>query len=178
VALNRAIAIGEVQGAALALSLVDDLDLGNYYAFHAGRADLLTRLGRHDEAMVAFDRAASMAPTDAELHCLREPSSPQSLGSSKARQGGFTRLQKPPLVDGYVEYCKCCCRELLTNCIRLSDLGNKGKDEFLHCWVVTYYHDRLASLGKPTYSSQQLLTAGTIELRFDLDGRRIRKARS
>src|SRR5436305_13244945 len=41
VALNRAIAIGEVQGASAALALVDELDLDNYHPFHATRADLL-----------------------------------------------------------------------------------------------------------------------------------------
>src|SRR5947207_3331441 len=46
VALNRAIAIGEVQGAADALALVDELDMDNYHPFHATRADLLRRLDR------------------------------------------------------------------------------------------------------------------------------------
>src|SRR5206468_3452346 len=46
VALNRAIAIGEVTGPSTALDLVDELDLDSYYAFHATRADLLSRLGR------------------------------------------------------------------------------------------------------------------------------------
>jgi RNA polymerase sigma-70 factor (ECF subfamily) len=71
VALNRAIAIGEVQGPSAALALVDDLDLDNYYAFHATRADLLSRLGRHDEAAAVYERAASMAPTDPERDFLR-----------------------------------------------------------------------------------------------------------
>jgi RNA polymerase sigma-70 factor (ECF subfamily) len=71
VALNRAIAIGEVQGPAAALALVDELDLDNYYAFHATRADLLRRLGRHNEAATAYERAASMAPTDTERDFLR-----------------------------------------------------------------------------------------------------------
>src|SRR6266498_712289 len=53
VALNRAIAIGEVQGAAAALALVDDLDLENYHPFHATRADLLRRLDRNREAAAA-----------------------------------------------------------------------------------------------------------------------------
>jgi RNA polymerase sigma-70 factor (ECF subfamily) len=66
VALNRAIAIGEVQGPAEALALVDDLDLDNYYAFHATRADLLARLGREEAASEAYERAASLAPTEAE----------------------------------------------------------------------------------------------------------------
>ena len=71
VALNRAIAIGEVQGPAAALALVDDLDLDNYHPFHATRADLLRRLGRHSEAEAAYERASAMAPTDAERDFLR-----------------------------------------------------------------------------------------------------------
>jgi RNA polymerase sigma-70 factor, ECF subfamily len=71
VALNRAIAIGEVQDPASALVLVDELDLDNYYPFHAARADLLSRLRRHDEAATAYERAASMAPTDPERDFLK-----------------------------------------------------------------------------------------------------------
>ena len=71
VALNRAIAIGEVHGPAAALTLVDGLDLDNYYPFHATRADLLHRLGRTSEAADAYSRAADMAPTDAERDFLR-----------------------------------------------------------------------------------------------------------
>jgi RNA polymerase sigma-70 factor (ECF subfamily) len=71
VALNRAIAIGEVHGAAAALALVDELDLDNYHPFHATRADLLRRLGRDNEAAAAYERAAAMAPTDAEQDFLR-----------------------------------------------------------------------------------------------------------
>jgi RNA polymerase sigma-70 factor, ECF subfamily len=71
VALNRAIAIGEVQGPAAALALVDELDLDTYHPFHATRADLLRRLGRNSEAAAAYERAAEMAPTDAERDFLR-----------------------------------------------------------------------------------------------------------
>jgi RNA polymerase sigma-70 factor (ECF subfamily) len=71
VALNRAIAVGEVQGPAAALALVDALALDNYYPFHATRADLLRRLGRHREAAAAYQRAAAMAPTGAERDFLR-----------------------------------------------------------------------------------------------------------
>jgi RNA polymerase sigma-70 factor, ECF subfamily len=71
VALNRAIAIGEVHGPAAALALVDELDLDNYHPFHASRADLLRRLGRHSEAAAAYQRAAAMAPTDAERDFFR-----------------------------------------------------------------------------------------------------------
>ena len=71
VALNRAIAIGEVHGPAAALALVDELALDNYHPYHATRADLLQRLGRHREAAAAYQRAAAMAPTDAERNFLR-----------------------------------------------------------------------------------------------------------
>ena len=71
VALNRAIAIGEVQGADAALALVDELDLDSYHAFHATRADLLHRLGRQSEAAAAYERAADTAPTEAEREFLR-----------------------------------------------------------------------------------------------------------
>jgi RNA polymerase sigma-70 factor, ECF subfamily len=71
VALNRAVAIGEVEGPAAGLALVDELDLDNYYPFHATRADLLRRLGRESEAAAAYERAASMAPTDSERDFLR-----------------------------------------------------------------------------------------------------------
>jgi RNA polymerase sigma-70 factor (ECF subfamily) len=70
VALNRAIAIGEVRGAADALALVDELQMDNYHPFHATRADLLRRLGRNSEAAAAYERAADMAPTDAERDFL------------------------------------------------------------------------------------------------------------
>ena len=70
VALNRAIAVGEVDGPAAALALVDALDLEDYHPFHATRADLLRRLGRRSEAAAAYARAAAMAPTDAERDYL------------------------------------------------------------------------------------------------------------
>jgi RNA polymerase sigma-70 factor (ECF subfamily) len=71
VALNRAVAIGEVQGPAAALALVDVLELDDYHPFHATRADLLRRLGRNGEAAAAYERAADVAPTDAERSFLR-----------------------------------------------------------------------------------------------------------
>jgi RNA polymerase sigma-70 factor (ECF subfamily) len=71
VALNRAIAIGEVQGAAAALALVDGLDLDDYHPFHATRADLLRRLARNSEAAAAYERAADLAPTEAERDFFR-----------------------------------------------------------------------------------------------------------
>jgi RNA polymerase sigma-70 factor, ECF subfamily len=70
VALNRAVAVGEVHGPAVALALVDQLDLDTYYAFHATRADLLRRLARYPEAAAAYARAAALAPTEAERDFL------------------------------------------------------------------------------------------------------------
>jgi RNA polymerase sigma-70 factor, ECF subfamily len=71
VALNRAIAIGELNGPAVALALVDELELDNYYPYHATRADLLRRLGRTSDAAAAYERAAALAPTEAERDFLR-----------------------------------------------------------------------------------------------------------
>jgi RNA polymerase sigma-70 factor (ECF subfamily) len=57
VAVNRAVAVAEVEGPDAALTLLGSLDLENYYLFHAVRADMLRRLGRDDEAATAYDAA-------------------------------------------------------------------------------------------------------------------------
>jgi RNA polymerase sigma-70 factor (ECF subfamily) len=66
VALNRAVAVAEVDGPEVALSIVDRLDLGGYHAWHATRADLLRRLGRSDEAKQAYDAAIDATENPAE----------------------------------------------------------------------------------------------------------------
>jgi RNA polymerase sigma-70 factor, ECF subfamily len=66
VALNRAIALAEVQGPERALEAIEGLPLDRYHAFHAARADLLKRAGRAAEAADAYARAAELAPTGAE----------------------------------------------------------------------------------------------------------------
>lgn len=66
VALNRAVAVGEVDGPAVALALVDRLDLATYHAWHAARADLLRRLGRSADAAVAYDAAIAATNNPAE----------------------------------------------------------------------------------------------------------------
>ena len=82
VALNRAVAVAEVSGPAAALPLVEALDLDRYHLFHATRADLLKRLGRHAAAEAAYARAAELTDNAAELDFLRRagqltsPSSP------------------------------------------------------------------------------------------------------
>lgn len=57
VALNRAVAVAELEGAGAALDIVNSLDLPQYHLFHAVRADLLRRIGRDAEAAIAY-RAA------------------------------------------------------------------------------------------------------------------------
>jgi RNA polymerase sigma-70 factor (ECF subfamily) len=71
VALNRAVVVGEVQGAGAALELVDGLRLGRYYLFHAVRADLLRRLGRGEEAAEAYGEALKRTEDGAERAFLR-----------------------------------------------------------------------------------------------------------
>ena len=71
VALNRAVAVAEVAGPQVGLSLVDAVDLGGYYLFYAIRADLLRRLGRFDEAAIAYDAAIERTDNAAERDYLR-----------------------------------------------------------------------------------------------------------
>ncbi|HEY1623818.1 MAG TPA: RNA polymerase sigma factor [Streptosporangiaceae bacterium] len=66
VALNRAVAVAEVSTAAMALDLVDGLNLDSYYLYHAIRADLLRRLGRDAEAADAYQSALDHAHNPAE----------------------------------------------------------------------------------------------------------------
>ena len=67
VALNRAVALAELDGPDVALALVDRLDLDGYHAFHATRADLLRRLGRSADARAAYQRAIELAGNSAEV---------------------------------------------------------------------------------------------------------------
>ena len=71
VALNRAVAVAEVEGPDAALSLVDGLDLGRYHLFHAIRADLLRRLGRNADAAGAYEAAIAGTENVAERDYLR-----------------------------------------------------------------------------------------------------------
>ncbi len=71
VALNRAVALAEVDGPAAALDAVEPLDLDGYHLFHAVRADLLRRLGRAAEAREAYDAAIAHTDNIAEQALLR-----------------------------------------------------------------------------------------------------------
>ena len=72
VALNRAIAVAELDGPAVGLAAVDRLDddLAGYHAYHATRADLLRRLDRSQESRAAYDRAIELAGNTAETAYL------------------------------------------------------------------------------------------------------------
>jgi RNA polymerase sigma-70 factor (ECF subfamily) len=81
VALNRAVAVAEVDGPGPALALVDELgasagrgtgpSLGGFHLYHAIRADLLRRLGRAAEAAAAYDEALARTANAAEQDFLR-----------------------------------------------------------------------------------------------------------
>jgi RNA polymerase sigma-70 factor (ECF subfamily) len=72
VALNRAVAVAELDGPEAALATVDRLGdrLAAYHAYHATRADLLRRLGRGAQARSAYDRAIELAGNTAEVAYL------------------------------------------------------------------------------------------------------------
>ena len=71
VALNRAVALAEVEGSEAGLEAIEGLDLGSYHLFHAARAELLARLGRDDEARAAYDAAIRLTDNEAERLTLR-----------------------------------------------------------------------------------------------------------
>jgi len=72
VALNRAVAVAEVDGPEAALGIVDALNLKGYRVFHAIRADLLRRLGRTADATQAYEVAISCTDSVAERAFLQE----------------------------------------------------------------------------------------------------------
>jgi RNA polymerase sigma-70 factor, ECF subfamily len=72
IALNRAIAVAELDGPEVALAAVDRLEhkLAGYHAYHATRADLLRRLGCSQESRAAYDKAIELAGNTAETAYL------------------------------------------------------------------------------------------------------------
>jgi RNA polymerase sigma-70 factor (ECF subfamily) len=71
IALNRAVAVAEVEGPDAALTLVEGLDLTGYRLFHAIRADLLRRVGRNSEAALAYDEAIARTENATERKFLQ-----------------------------------------------------------------------------------------------------------
>ncbi|HUA06549.1 MAG TPA: RNA polymerase sigma factor [Solirubrobacteraceae bacterium] len=70
VALNRAVAVAEIDGPEAALELVDELSLERYHVYHAIRADFLRRLGRNGEAAAAYQAAIDHTGNAAEVTFL------------------------------------------------------------------------------------------------------------
>jgi RNA polymerase sigma-70 factor (ECF subfamily) len=70
VELNRAIAVGEIAGPDAALELLDALALDDYRYFHSTRAAVLRRLGRDDEARLAYERALELTAAGPEQRFL------------------------------------------------------------------------------------------------------------
>jgi RNA polymerase sigma factor (sigma-70 family) len=74
VELNRAVALGmaygPAEGLALADQLLDEPLLRNYHLLPSVRGDLLARLGRHEDARLEFERAASLTQNERERSLL------------------------------------------------------------------------------------------------------------
>jgi RNA polymerase sigma-70 factor (ECF subfamily) len=73
VALNRAVAVAELDGPAAGLAALDVVGPGlldHFQPYHAARADLLARAGRADEAVAAYDRAVALSGNPAEREFL------------------------------------------------------------------------------------------------------------
>jgi RNA polymerase sigma-70 factor (ECF subfamily) len=81
VALNRAIALAELDGPEVGLAALDGVALDGYHLFHATRATLLARAGRGDDARSEFTRAIELASNDAERRFLE----------ARRDEVGFTR---------------------------------------------------------------------------------------
>jgi RNA polymerase sigma-70 factor, ECF subfamily len=72
VAVNRAVAVAEVEGPEVALALVEEIDAGAYPRVHAVRADLLERLGRDRDAIDAYRSAIDVTDNEPERAFLQE----------------------------------------------------------------------------------------------------------
>jgi RNA polymerase sigma-70 factor, ECF subfamily len=74
VELNRAVAVGMVEGASAALAIIDELgtdgDLDRYHLLHSARGDLLRRLGRWSESAASYRRALDLVTNDRERRFL------------------------------------------------------------------------------------------------------------
>lgn len=99
VALNRAVALAEVDGPQVALAALAGLGLDQYHLFHATRADLLRRLGRDAEAADAYTAALALTTNTAEGRFLadrraalsrRRPPAPRPAASRSADASGPT----------------------------------------------------------------------------------------
>ena len=95
VALNRAVAVAEVEGPAAALAAVDGLassNLDRYYLFHAIRADLLRRLDRPAEAAAAYESALTLTQNRAERAYMTARLADQRTGRANIDDRGQLSL--------------------------------------------------------------------------------------
>jgi RNA polymerase sigma-70 factor (ECF subfamily) len=118
VALNRAVAVAEVEGPQAALGLVDRLDLDEYRLFHAIRADLLRRLGRVAEAAAAYQAAIGRTDNAVERDFLQRQhqeltgallqAAPHQVSDSRAADTSAGRPSggAGPIPPGLVHSCK------------------------------------------------------------------------
>ena len=94
VELNRAVAVGMAFGPAAGLEIVDVLlgqpQLARYHWLPSVRADLLARLGRHEEARAEFERAAGLAQNAQERQLLQRRAMAQTGPEKKIRARGET----------------------------------------------------------------------------------------
>jgi RNA polymerase sigma factor (sigma-70 family) len=101
VALNRAVPLAMVVGPQTALAEVERLNadgrLSGYQYLHAIRADLLSRLGRGDEAAGAYQQALALTTNDAERAFL---SSQGAAGAADDACLGWKLLRRN-LSDGH-----------------------------------------------------------------------------
>jgi RNA polymerase sigma-70 factor, ECF subfamily len=74
VALNRAIAMAEIEGPGPALARIDEMapKLDSYHLMHAARGTMVRRLGRRAAASAAFERAGGLAATEADRRFLTQ----------------------------------------------------------------------------------------------------------
>lgn len=81
VALNRAIALAEVEGPDAVLPVVDQLELEEYQLYHIVRADLLRRLGRTNEAIAEYQNAIRQTGNEIERAFLERRAASLSSGN-------------------------------------------------------------------------------------------------
>ncbi len=73
VRVNRSVAVAEAHGATAGLALLDELDVATVDRWHlywSTRGELLVRVGRRDDAVVAFNRAIECSPNDSDRRFL------------------------------------------------------------------------------------------------------------
>jgi len=97
VSLNRAIAIGEIEGPEAALTVLDAIaaDLDGYHLMHATRGAMLRRLGRRVAARAAYERAANLATVEADQRFLAQQIEQLTEGGDPMQQPADRPLGPP-----------------------------------------------------------------------------------